>query len=37
MDDDDAWDDLEDYTGATAVALQQEVAIEVLGDVITES
>lgn len=37
MDDDDAWDDLDDFTGATAVALQQEVAIEVLGDVITES
>lgn len=37
MDDDDAWDDLDDFTGATAIALQQEVAIEVLGDVITES
>lgn len=37
MDDEDEWDDLEDYTGATAIALQQEVAIEVLGDVITES
>lgn len=37
MDDDDAWDDLDDFSGATAIALQQEVAIEVLGDVITES
>ncbi|SPN97449.1 related to protein carrier KAP123 [Cephalotrichum gorgonifer] len=37
MDEDDAWDDLEDFTGATAIALQQEVAIEVLGDVISES
>ncbi|PKS07829.1 hypothetical protein jhhlp_006437 [Lomentospora prolificans] len=37
MDDDADWDDLDDFTGATAIALQQEVAIEVLGDVISES
>ncbi|CAI4215418.1 unnamed protein product [Parascedosporium putredinis] len=37
MDDDDAWGDIDDFTGATAIALQQEVAIEVLGDVISES
>ncbi|KAL0942995.1 karyopherin kap123 [Colletotrichum truncatum] len=38
MDDDDAdWDDIDDFTGVTAVALEQEIALEVLGDVITHS
>ncbi|KAK2775057.1 karyopherin kap123 [Colletotrichum kahawae] len=36
-DDEDEWDDMEDYSGVTAVALEQEIALEVLGDVITHS
>ncbi|KAF5487107.1 putative importin subunit beta-4 [Colletotrichum siamense] len=36
-DDEDEWDDMDDYSGVTAVALEQEIALEVLGDVITHS
>ncbi|KAF6816644.1 karyopherin-like protein [Colletotrichum sojae] len=36
-DDDEDWDDLDDFAGVTAVALEQEIALEVLGDVITHS
>ncbi|OLN87098.1 putative importin subunit beta-4 [Colletotrichum chlorophyti] len=37
MDEDADWDDLDDFAGVTAVALEQEIALEVLGDVITHS
>ncbi|WYZ41202.1 hypothetical protein EsH8_V_000097 [Colletotrichum jinshuiense] len=37
MDEDADWDDIDDFTGVTAVALEQEIALEVLGDVITHS
>ncbi|KAK1471051.1 hypothetical protein CCUS01_06165 [Colletotrichum cuscutae] len=37
MDEDADWEDLEDFAGVTAVALEQEIALEVLGDVITHS
>ncbi|TDZ54999.1 putative importin subunit beta-4 [Colletotrichum trifolii] len=36
MSDDEDWED-EDFTGVTAAALEQEIALEVLGDVITHS
>ncbi|KAK2062026.1 ARM repeat-containing protein [Colletotrichum caudatum] len=31
------WEDLDEFAGVTAVALEQEIALEVLGDVITHS
>ncbi|GKT59945.1 karyopherin kap123 [Colletotrichum tofieldiae] len=37
MDEDADWEDLDDFAGVTAVALEQEIALEVLGDVITHS
>jgi importin-4 len=37
MDEDGEWGDIDEFTGATAVALEQEIAIEVLGDVITHA
>jgi importin-4 len=36
-DEDDEWDDIDDFTGVTAVALEQEIAIEILGDVIAHA
>ncbi|KAF9880602.1 karyopherin kap123 [Colletotrichum karsti] len=36
-DDDDEWDDMDEFSGVTALALEQEIALEVLGDVITHS